>query len=135
DDYPVSYFGVTVFLFSSCGMFVYPFVATWLLNVRPVARPLLGLSRYAFPIFLVHLPFAMGFGTRELLGNGADWNNYWLLLHANAFVGLFVSLALVRELDKANPRLGQLILGIRSHATARRGRAVHTRASHPASTN
>lgn len=122
DSYPVSYFGLTIFLFSSAGMLVYPHVAAWCLGVRSVARPLLGLARYSFPIYLVHLPFAVGFGTKELLGNGADWSNYWLLLHANAFVGLFVSLAFVRELDKASPRLGRLLLGIRRGAGERGGR-------------
>lgn len=122
DTWPVSYFGVTVFLISCGGMLVYPHVAAALLGVRAIARPLLGLSRYAFPIYLVHLPFAMGFGTKELLGNGADWSNYWLLLHANAFVGLFGSLAFVRELDKASPRLGKLFLGIRRGAGGRRAR-------------
>lgn len=122
DTWPVSYFGVTIFLFSCGGLLVYPHVAGALLGVRTIARPLLGLSRYAFPIYLVHLPFAMGFGTKELLGNGADWSNYWLLLHANAFVGLFLSLAFVRELDKASPRLGKLFLGIRRGAGERRAR-------------
>lgn len=129
DTYPVSYFGVTIFLFSSCGMLVYPRAATALLAVKPVARPLLGLSRYAFPIYLVHLPFAMGFGTKELLGDGATWSNYWLLLHANAFVGLFVSLAFVRELDKASPRLGRLVLGIRRGADERRNRLRKSRSA------
>ena len=38
---------------------------------------------------------ALGFGTKELLGDGADWSSYWLLLHANAAIGLFGSLAFV----------------------------------------
>ena len=122
DSYPVSYFGVTVFLFSALGMAVYPFAATWLLRLPAVARPLLGLSRYAFPIYLVHLPFAMGFGTKELLGNGADWSNYWLLLHANAAVGLFGSLAFVRETEKLSPWLGRTLLGIRRSAGEHRPR-------------
>ncbi len=122
DSWPVSYFGVTIFLFSCGGMFVYPHAAAGVLALRPASRPLIGLARYAFPIYLVHLPFAMGFGTKELLGDGADWSNYWLLLHANAFVGLFFSLAFVRELDKASPRLGKLLLGIRRGAGERRGR-------------
>ena len=122
DSWPVSYFGVTIFLFSCGGMFVYPHVAAGVLALRPASRPLIGLARYAFPIYLVHLPFAMGFGTKELLGDGADWSNYWLLLHANAFVGLFFSLAFVRELDKASPRVGKLLLGIRRGAGERRGR-------------
>jgi peptidoglycan/LPS O-acetylase OafA/YrhL len=116
DSYPVSYFGVTVFLFSTLGMAVYPFAATWLLRLPGVARPLLGLSRYSFPIYLVHVPFAMGFGTKELLGDGADWSNYWLLLHANAAVGLFGSLAFVRETEKLSPWLGRTLLGVRRSA-------------------
>lgn len=119
DRYPVSYFGLTIFLFSSGGLVVYPFAATWLLKSRVASRTLLALARYAFPIYLVHLPFAMGFGTRELLGDGAEWSNYWLLLFANALVGLFVSLAFVRELEKASPRLGRVLLGVRRSAGER----------------
>lgn len=122
DSYPASYFGVSIFLFSSAGMIVYPFAATWLLGLPAVTRPLFGLARYSFPIYLVHIPFAMGFGTKELLGDGADWSNYWLLLHANAAVGLFGSLAFVRELDKLNPRLGRTLLGIRRGASRGYGR-------------
>lgn len=132
DTYPVSYFGVSIFLFSSCGMLVYPHTAAWLLHLPPVSRPLLGLSRYAFPIYLVHLPFAMGFGTKELLGDGADWSNYWLLLHANAFVGLFVSLAFVREVEKASPRLGRVLLGVRRSAGDRSRRLRRRSAPGPA---
>ena len=113
NHWPVSYFGVTVFLFSASAMLVYPTAGAWALAARPVARPLVSLSRYAFPIYLVHLPFVMGLGTRELLGDGASWSNYWLLLHANAAVGFFVSLALVRELDKASPWLATRLLGVR----------------------
>jgi peptidoglycan/LPS O-acetylase OafA/YrhL len=116
DTWPVSYFGVTVFIFSACGMLIYPRLALALLRYRPVARPLAGLSRYAFAIYLVHMPLVMGFGTKELLGDGAAWSNYWLLLHANVAVGLLVSLAFVREIDKASPRLARLALGIRGRA-------------------
>ena len=112
DHWPTSYFGVSVFAFSAAAMCVYPALAK--LVVRSwVAAPFVALSRYAFPIFLVHLPFVMGFGTREILGDGASWSNYWVLLHANAIVGFAVSVALVRELDKASPRLGAIIFGVR----------------------
>jgi peptidoglycan/LPS O-acetylase OafA/YrhL len=113
DHWPVSYFGLTVFLFSASAMLVYPTAGAWAMGARTIARPLVSLSRYAFPIYLVHLPFVMGFGTERLLGDGASWPNYWLLLHANAAVGFFVSLALVREVDKASPWLAARILGVR----------------------
>jgi|GEM_PF-5186693 len=113
DHWPVSYFGLAVFAFSAGGMLVYPAIGEWALGWRWIARPLMGLSRYAFPIYLVHLPFAIGLGTEELLGNGADWSNYWLLLHANWAVGLFVPLAVIRELDKASPWLGARVFGVR----------------------
>jgi peptidoglycan/LPS O-acetylase OafA/YrhL len=113
EDWPVSYFGVTVFLFNSAAMFIYPQLASKLVALPALARPLTGLSRYAFAIYLVHLPFAMGLGTRQLLGDGATWSNYWLLLHANALVGLVVSLAMVALLDRTYPRLARILLGIR----------------------
>jgi peptidoglycan/LPS O-acetylase OafA/YrhL len=113
DRWPVSYFGLTVFLFSAGAMFVYPTLGARLVEVRRIARPLVALSPYAFSIYLVHLPFVIGFGTRELLGDGADWSNYWLLLHANAAVGFFVSLAVVREVDKLSPWLAAKALGVR----------------------
>lgn len=116
DSWPVSYFGVTVFIFSASGLLIYPRLALALLRYRPVARPLTSLSRYAFAIYLVHMPLVMGFGTKELLGDGGAWSNYWVLLHANVAVGLLVSLAFVREIDKASPRLARLALGIRGRA-------------------
>jgi len=117
NHWPNAYFGVSVFAFSAAAMCVYPALAKGIV-LAGAGAPFVALSRYAFAIFLVHLPFVMGFGTRELLGDGATWSNYWLLLHANAIVGLVVSLALVRELDKASPRLGALIFGIRRQRNA-----------------
>jgi peptidoglycan/LPS O-acetylase OafA/YrhL len=113
DTWPVSYFGVSVFGFSACAMLVYPTAAARSLGARWLARPLIGLSRYAFPIYLVHLPFAIGLGTEKLLGDGANWSSYWLLLHANAAIGLFVPLAVVRELDKLSPWFAARVLGVR----------------------
>jgi len=127
NHWPNSYFGVSVFVFNAAAMCVYPALAK-LVARTGAGAPFIALSRYAFPIFLVHLPFVMGFGTRALLGDGASWSNYWLLLHANAVVGLVVSLALVRELDKASPRLGALILGIRGKKRAETPRPVKPRA-------
>jgi peptidoglycan/LPS O-acetylase OafA/YrhL len=120
DHWPASYFGVTVFLFSCGGCLVYPAAAKVIASAA-VVRPLIALSRYAFPIYLVHIPFVLGLGTHHLLGDGAAWSNYWLLLHANALIGFAVSLALVRELDKASPRLGARLLGVR------RGKSRRTR--------
>lgn len=113
DTWPVSYFGVSVFAFSASAMPVYLALGHRALSLSPVARPLVGLSRYAYPIYLVHLPFAIGLGTEKLLGDGSSWPNYWLLLHANAAVGLLVPLAVVRELDKASPWLAARTLGVR----------------------
>ena len=111
--WPVSYFGVTVFLFSAASLFVYPRAARALLSLRPIANPLVWLSAYAFPVYLVHLPFVIGFGTREVLGKGEDWTNYWLLLHANAAVGLFGSLAFVLAVERTSPWLARRVLGLR----------------------
>ena len=124
DAWPVSYFGVSVFLFSASAMLVYPALGEAALRLKFAARPLVGLSRYAYPIYLVHLPFAIGFGTERLLGDGANWSNYWALLHANAAVGLFVPLALIRELDKASPWLAARLLGVRN-------RVQRPRSHHP----
>ncbi len=122
ERWPASYFGVSIFLFSAAGMFAYPVLAKCLLPVRLVSAPLLALAPYAFPIFLIHVPFAMGFGTKELLGDGARWSNYWVLLHANFAVGLLLSLAFVRVLERISPRLGSSLLGIRRPAFSPRPR-------------
>ncbi|MGE3076509.1 MAG: acyltransferase [Dehalococcoidia bacterium] len=111
DTWPVSYFGVSVFLFSAGGTVVYPSLARLAMRSRMVADPLVGLSRYALAIYFVHMPFVMGFGTQEILGNGAAWSNYWALLMANFLVGLFVSLALVRETGKFSPRIADWVFG------------------------
>jgi len=127
DYWPVSYFGFAVFVFSAGAMFVYPAAARAMLTARLAARPLIALARYAYPIYLVHIPFVMGFATHELLGEGSSWSNYWLLLHANAAIGLFVSLALVREIDKLSPWLGRFVLGVRRPKRVRARPASPTR--------
>ncbi|MGE0602105.1 MAG: acyltransferase [Dehalococcoidia bacterium] len=111
DTWPVSYFGVSVFLFSAAGTVVYPSLARLALRSVAIARPLDGLSHYALAIYLIHMPFVMGFGTKEILGNGAAWSNYWVLLMANFAVGLFVSLAVIREMEKLSPGLSGWLFG------------------------
>lgn len=80
----------------------------------------------------IHVPFVMGFGTREILGNGATWSNYWLLLFANFAVGLFVSLAIIREVEQFSPWLSGWLFGSRAEPRTRTpGDGVNRRRRRP----
>jgi peptidoglycan/LPS O-acetylase OafA/YrhL len=111
----VSYFGVTVFLFSCCSLVVYPSLLEGLLRDRRGAEalaPLGALGRYAFAIYLVHMPFFVGYVTGELVSPLPLRDDYWRLMHGIFVVGLLTSLAFVVSVASLFPRLGEAILGV-----------------------
>jgi peptidoglycan/LPS O-acetylase OafA/YrhL len=123
--YPASYFGVTVFLFSVCALAAYPGL------VRLVARsaegrrlesPLAALSPYAFGIYLVHMPFFVGYVTDRLVSPNPSLAGDWLTLVAALFVcGFATTAAFVIGAAWVAPRFARDLLGVRLE------RARHTR--------
>lgn len=122
-DYPVSYFGVTVFLFASFGLVVYPALVRLLLRSRAgrtITRPTLELSRYSFAIYLVHLPFFAGWLSNRLVGQSPLQNDYWKLMNTEFIVGITGSVIFVMLAAKLAPGFSELFLGIeRSDGGAR----------------
>ena len=97
DSYPVSYFGVTVFLFSASMLAVYPAMSRWLLNtVRGTDRVADLLSRYSLGIFFIHAPFFIGYLNHHV---GAWPGDYLVAMFALAAFGLLGSLATLILLD------------------------------------
>ena len=87
-DYPVSYFGVTVFLFSSLSLIVYPAAVAGLGRLRAgraVLAPFRALAPYAFAIYLLHKPFFIGVLSDRVVSHSVLAGDFMQLM-----LGLFV---------------------------------------------
>lgn len=111
--YPVSYFGVTVFLFSMLGMVVYPAAARAALEARatrPLARAFEWLAPYAFALYLVHKPFFVGWLSDRVVSPTALSHDYLRLMFGLFIVGGTGALLFVLAVDRlwpaARPWLG-----------------------------
>jgi len=95
--YPVSYFSVVVFLFSCC--FIPASLAAISVGLpRPgfASLHLIGrLGRYAFAIYLVHMPFFVGYVTETFISDSPLQDDYWKLMNAIFVTGLVTSFAAV----------------------------------------
>lgn len=113
--YPTSYFGVTVFVFSSLGLVVYPALVRLALQTnigRLVAWPFAWIAPLSFGIFLVHQPYFLGWlSSNAVMGTRfeASWSQ---LMVANFVVGAVGSLGFVCAVDMLWPRLASLVLGV-----------------------
>jgi peptidoglycan/LPS O-acetylase OafA/YrhL len=112
--YPVSYFGVTMYLFACCGLVAYPALLLSLPAWSGQALlPLRILGRYSFAIYLCHQPFFLGYLSTRLVSNNPRFNTDWFdLVHGIFLVGLLGSLAFVAAIDLVAPRLARLIMGV-----------------------
>lgn len=112
--YPVSYFGVTVFLFSALAVVAIPGIASRVSSsrVNPTLQPLAALGRYSFAIYLVHMPFFIGFVTERFVSDSDAKDDFTLLMNAIFLIGFITALAFVVAVDVLFPRVGQLLLGI-----------------------
>jgi surface polysaccharide O-acyltransferase-like enzyme len=115
DDYPVSYFGLTVYLFSCLSLVVYPSVLRLLFNDRVgrlLTRPFCWLSRYALAIYLVHMPFFVGYLTNRLVSDSALRDDYFKLMNGLFVVGLASSLLFVLAVERVAPRFAIEFMGL-----------------------
>lgn len=113
--YPISYFGVTVFLFSCSAIVLYVAAADWLLRSRPgevLTAPLRWLSPYSFAIYLVHMPFFVGYVTTQLVSDSRVKDDYWQLMNSLFVVGFVSALLFVLAASALLPRLAGLVLGV-----------------------
>lgn len=119
--YPVSYFGVTVFLFSSLGLVVYPALLRGAMRTgigRVVARPLAWSSPYTFGMFLVHKPYFLGWMSSTIL-MGTRFEESWSrLMLANFALGAAGALGFVWLVDRIWPWFGSMVMGV-DHPRAR----------------
>jgi peptidoglycan/LPS O-acetylase OafA/YrhL len=113
-DYPVSYFSVVGFLFSGASLVVYPALVLTVASSagRAVLVPFRALGRYAFAIYLVHMPFFIGYVTTELVSDSPAKDDYWQLMNAIFAVGFVTSLAFVAAVGWAWPWGARVLLGI-----------------------
>ena len=117
--YPVSYFGMTVYLFSCLGLIVYPVIARLMLRVRVgrvLTMPLAWLSPLSFGVFLIHKPYFLGWLSSTVL-EGTRFEGSWgQLMLANFVVGGVAAIAFVSVVDRVWPR-SAFLLGIERHAS------------------
>ena len=111
--YPVSYFGVQIFLFSCCGLVCYPALIRMLLRSRlgtALIAPVRWLSQYAFPIYLVHMPLFIGWLTLKTVTEPGYFSNEYMKLMTALFVvgfagALTFSIAVAQLLRQSAPIL------------------------------
>ncbi|MGD9933592.1 MAG: acyltransferase [Dehalococcoidia bacterium] len=118
-DYPVSYFGVVVFLFSCVALVVYPSALAWVFRQSRGAKalaPATWLGRFAFGIYLVHMPFFIGFVTEQVVSGSALNDDYAQLMNGIFAVGFGSSLAFVVVVSLLFPRVAALLLGVEARA-------------------
>lgn len=111
--YPISYFGVTVFAFSTLGMLVYPSLSRIALQARPtrpLARAFAWLAPYVFALYLVHKPFFVGWLSDRVVSDTALADDYLRLMLGLFVVGGASALLFVLAVDRlwpaARPWLG-----------------------------
>lgn len=121
-EYPVSYFGASVFVFSAASLVVYPALVRAVLHSRPGAwllRPVRGLSKYAFAIYLVHMPFFIGWLTTALVSESSLNDDYFKLMNGLFAVGFGGSLVFVMSIERLFPRVAATLLAIDRRRPAR----------------
>ncbi len=113
--YPTSYFGVTVYLFSSLGLVVYPVVARWFVRFsagRVLMKPFAWLAPLSFGVFLTHKPYFLGWMSSTLL-EGTRFEHSWSqLMLANFVLGAAGAIVFVWAVDLVWPRAAGLLLGV-----------------------
>jgi len=113
--YPVSYFGITVFLFSSLALVAFPGLVALLRGsaiARAAMEPLRRLGPYSYAIFLVHMPFFLGWLTTETVSGGRFADDYFQLMHALFAAGLVSTIAFVLLANRLWPWFGRTLLGV-----------------------
>lgn len=127
--YPVSYFGVQVFLFSCCAIVSYPVAIRILAQTRAGAfamAPLRWLSRYSFAIYLVHMPLFIGWLTEETVTGGRFADDYMQLMTALFVVGFAGSLAFVLVAERLSAWFAATFMGVEARQPRPRAPEVST---------
>jgi len=115
DDYPQSYFDVPVFLNSCAALVVYAGLANLLLGShfgRLAARAPRALAPYAFGVYLVHMPFFIGYITNRWVSPSAVQDDWFNLMNTIFVVGFVTSLGAVVVVSRLWPWFGRELLGV-----------------------
>lgn len=121
--YPTSYFGVSVYLFSSLGLLVYPTMAAGIRRVRGgmwLARPLEWLAPLSFGMFLVHKPYFLGWMSSTVLAGTRLEESWGRLMVANFVLGAAGTALAVWAVSRAWPAGASLFLGVDRPEAGRR---------------
>ena len=93
-------------------------------------RPAVFLSRYAFAIYLVHMPFFVGYLTNRFIAPWTLVNTEWFVLMNSLFVfGFVTATAFVVLMGALLPRLSAELLGINAKRQEPRVKAQMDEAS------
>ncbi|MEO9255371.1 MAG: acyltransferase [Tepidiformaceae bacterium] len=116
DQYPASYFGVSVYLFACLSLIVYPAVLMPILARAPGAaavEPFRRLSRYSFAIYLVHQPFFISYFAHRLVSDNPHLNHDYFGLIASLFaVGTVGVIVFVVVVSRISPRFAREFMGV-----------------------
>ncbi len=106
---------MTVYVFSSLGLVVYPALARAIVGVsvgRMLATPLAWLAPLSFGVFLVHKPYFLGWMSSTLL-EGTRFEESWgQLMMASFALGAAGAVAFVWAVDRVWPSAAALLLGV-----------------------
>lgn len=125
--FPVSYFSVDVFLFSCAALVVYPSVLERAFRQARGAKalaPATWLGRFAFGIYLVHLPFFVGYVTDRLVSGSSLNDDYAQLMNGIFVAGFVSSLAFVVGVSYLFPRVAAVLLGVQPRPPRREATAA-----------
>lgn len=114
-EYPVSYFGVDIYLFSCCATVAYMALIRRLSRSRAgelLFEPFRWLSRYSFAIYLAHRPLFIVWLDGELVTGGRFSHDYLELMTALFIVAFVSTLIFVVAVGKIWPWFGATFVGI-----------------------
>lgn len=114
-SYPTSYFGVLVFAFSCLSLVVFPALVQVALERRPwrvAMKPIAWLSGYAFAIYLVHMPFFVGYLTNRVIPPDQQNEDFFRKMNLLFAIGFAGSLAFVVAASFLAPRFAEEFLGM-----------------------
>ncbi len=120
--YPISYFGVQLFLFSSCAIVAYTALIRRLSRSwagAMLVEPFRRLSRYSFAIYLAHQPLFIAWLADETISGGRFSHDYMELMTALFVVGFTGTLAFVLAIERIAPWFAATFAGIEPEAETR----------------
>jgi peptidoglycan/LPS O-acetylase OafA/YrhL len=94
---------------------VYPAAVSALMGLRQfrwLMRPFEELSRYAFAIFLVHIPFFVGWVTTTYVSDSRVKDDYWQLMNTLFLTGFITSTLFVIVVGWLAPAFAERFMGI-----------------------